>query len=68
MNKDVMSELKQSEKYDQKSGWWPAIVEQERFQFKIQYNLLTNLGMRNELVEIKARWINLEAKISQSVA
>ena len=65
MNKDVMNQLKQSEKYDQKSGWWPFIVSQQNRQHSIITKLGDNIGLAKKLKPLKAKYEVLKTKIAK---
>ena len=65
MNKDVMASLKSSEKYDQKSGWWPVIVSQQNRQYSIISNLGDNIGLAKKLKPLKAQYEVLKTKIAK---
>ena len=66
MNKDVINTLKNSEKYDKKSGWWPSLVAQQNRQYTILNKLGENLGLGKELSTLNAKYAGLASKISQS--
>ena len=66
MNKDVMKSLKNSEKYDKKSGWWPSIVKQQNLQHAIVYKIGKNVGLAEELKPLKAKYAVLKSKIAQA--
>jgi hypothetical protein len=65
VNQDVMNSLKKSEKYDQKSGWWPSIVAQQNRQHSIVTKLGDNIGLAKKLKPLKAKYEVLKTKISQ---
>jgi hypothetical protein len=65
MNKQVMAELARSEKYDQKSGWWPFIIDIQNDQHEILSALGDNLGLGEQLSELKAQYAVLASKVSQ---
>ena len=64
MNKQVMAELAQSEKNDPKSGWWPFVIEQQNRQHDILNDLGENLGLGEQLSELKAQYAVLASKVS----
>mgnify|MGYP006074024323 FL=1 len=64
MNKSVMAELSKSEKNDPKSGWWPFVVSQQNRQHAILDELGQNLGLGNQLSELKAQYAVLASKVS----
>jgi hypothetical protein len=64
MNKDVMAELSRSEKNDPKSGWWPFIVAQQNRQHDILDALGENLGLGQQLSELKAQYAVLASKVA----
>ena len=63
MNKEVMAELSKSEKNDPKSGWWPFVVEQQNRQHEILDALGENLGLGEQLSELKAQYAVLASKV-----
>ena len=64
MNKDVMAELSRSEKNDPKSGWWPFIIAQQNRQHDILNALGENLGLGQQLSELKAQYAVLASKVA----
>ena len=64
INKQVMAELARSEKYDQKSGWWPFIIDIQNTQHDILNALGENLGLGEQLSELKAQYAVLASKVS----
>jgi len=65
INQQVMAELSKSEKYDQKSGWWPFIIDIQNNQHEILIALGENLGLGEQLSELKAQYAVLASKVSQ---
>ena len=65
MNKNVMKSLKNSEKYDKKSGWWPAVVAQQNRQNNILTKLGNNIGLAKKLKPLKAAYEVLKTKIAK---
>ena len=64
MNKSVMAELSKSQKNDPKSGWWPFVISQQNRQHAILDELGQNLGLGNQLSELKAQYAVLASKVS----
>ena len=64
MNKQVMADLAKSEKNDPKSGWWPFVIEQQNRQHDILNDLGENLGLGEQLSELKAQYAVLASKVS----
>ena len=64
MNKQVMAELAKSDKNDPKSGWWPFIIEQQNRQHAILDALGENLGLGEQLSELKAQYAVLASKVA----
>ena len=64
MNKQVMADLAKSEKNDPKSGWWPFVIEQQNRQHEILNDLGENLGLGEQLSELKAQYAVLASKVS----
>jgi hypothetical protein len=64
MNKQVMAELSKSEKNDPKSGWWPFLIEQQNRQHAILDALGENLGLGEQLSELKAQYAVLASKVA----
>ncbi len=64
MNKDVMASLKKSEKNDPKSGWWPFVIAQQNRQHDILNSLSENLGLGEQLSELKAQYAVLASKVA----
>ena len=64
MNKNVMAELSRSEKNDPKSGWWPFVVAQQNRQHAILDALGENLGLGEQLNELKAQYAVLASKVA----
>nr|BDD44634.1 hypothetical protein 9 [bacterium] len=64
LNKQVMAELAKSEKNDTKSGWWPFIIEQQNRQHQILDALGENLGLGEQLSELKAQYAVLASKVA----
>ena len=64
MNKSVMAELSKSQKNDSKSGWWPFVISQQNRQHAILDELGQNLGLGNQLSELKAQYAVLASKVS----
>ena len=64
MNKSVMAELSKSQKNDPKSGWWPFVISQQNRQHTILDKLGQNLGLGNQLSELKAQYAVLASKVS----
>ena len=54
MNKKVLEELAKSKKNDPKSGYWPFVVEIQNRQHNILDALAENLGLGQQLSELKA--------------
>ena len=65
VNQDVMNSLKNSENYDQKSGWWPSIVAPQNRQHSIVTKLGDNIGLAKKLKPLKAKYEVLKTKIAQ---
>ena len=66
MKKDVEASFKQSGNYDQNAGWYPAMVEQQKLQFKVAIKILENLGLTDELKPLKANFAILQTEIEQN--
>ena len=64
MNKEVMAELAKSKKNDSKSGWWPFVVAQQNRQHAILNALGENLGLGEQLSELKAQYAVLASKVA----
>ena len=64
MNKEVMAELAKSKKNDPKSGWWPFVVAQQNRQHAILNALGENLGLGEQLNELKAQYAVLASKVA----
>ena len=64
MNKEVMAELAKSKKNDPKSGWWPFVVAQQNRQHAILNALGENLGLGEQLSELKAQYAVLASKVA----
>ena len=64
MNKQVMAELAKSDKNDPKSGWWPFIIEQQNRQHEILDFLGENIGLGQQLTELKSQYAVLASKVS----
>jgi hypothetical protein len=64
MNKQVMAELAKSKKNDAKSGWWPFVVAQQNRQHAILDALGENLGLGEQLSELKAQYAVLASKVA----
>jgi hypothetical protein len=64
MNKQVMADLAKSKKNDPKSGWWPFVIEQQNRQHDILNDLGDNLGLGEQLSELKAQYAVLASKVS----
>ena len=64
MNKKVLEELAKSEKNDPKSGYWPFVVEIQNRQHNILDALAENLGLGQQLSELKAQYAVLASKVS----
>ena len=64
MNKQVMAELAKSIKNDPKSGWWPFVIEQQNRQHAILDALGENLGLGEQLSELKAQYAVLASKVA----
>ncbi len=64
MNKQVMAELAKSKKNDPKSGWWPFVVAQQNRQHAIINALGENLGLGEQLSELKAQYAVLASKVA----
>ena len=64
MNKQVMAELAKSKKNDPKSGWWPYVVAQQNRQHAILDALGENLGLGEQLSELKAQYAVLASKVA----
>ena len=64
MNKEVMAELAKSKKNDAKSGWWPFVVAQQNRQHAILDALGENLGLGEQLSELKAQYAVLASKVA----
>jgi hypothetical protein len=64
MNKEVMAELAKSKKNDPKSGWWPFVVAQQNRQHAILNDLGDNLGLGEQLSELKAQYAVLASKVA----
>ena len=64
MNKKVLEELAKSEKNDPKSGYWPFVVEIQNRQHNILDALAENLGLEQQLSELKAQYAVLASKVS----
>ena len=64
MNKQVMAELAKSEKNDPKSGYWPFMIEQQNLQHEIISDLADNMGLGDQLSELKSQYVVLAGKVS----
>tara|TARA_B100001093_G_scaffold207241_1_gene199174 strand:+ start:2081 stop:3595 length:1515 start_codon:yes stop_codon:yes gene_type:complete len=64
MNKQVMAELANSKKNDPKSGWWPFVIAQQNRQHAILDALGENLGLGEQLSELKAQYAVLASKVA----
>ena len=64
MNQQVMAELSKSKKNDPKSGWWPFVIEQQNRQHAILDALGENLGLGEQLSELKAQYAVLASKVA----
>ena len=64
MNKQVIAELAKSKKNDRKSGWWPFVVAQQNRQHDILNALGENLGLGEQLSELKAQYAVLASKVA----
>ena len=64
MNKQVMAEMAKSKKNDPKSGWWPFVIEQQNRQHAILDALGENLGLGEQLSELKAQYAVLASKVA----
>ena len=64
MNKKVLQELAKSKKNDPKSGYWPFVVEIQNRQHNILDALAENLGLGQQLSELKAQYAVLASKVS----
>ena len=64
MNEQVMAELAKSKKNDPKSGWWPFVVAQQNRQHAILDALGENLGLGEQLSELKAQYAVLASKVA----
>ena len=51
--------------FDKKSGWWPAIVEQQNRQNSILTKLGNNIGLAKKLKPLKAAYEVLKTKIAK---
>ncbi len=63
MKKDLQRDLANSEKYDPKGGWWPFVNQQQDSQHQIIANLAENIGVGEQLSELKAQYRVLEGKV-----
>ena len=63
MKKDLEKDLANSEKYDPKGGWWPFVVEQQNRQHQVLSKLADNLGVGEQLSELKAQYAVLASKV-----
>src|SRR6056300_108984 len=63
MNQQVMAELAKSKKNDAKSGWWPFVIAQQNRQHAILDALGENLGLGEQLSELKAQYAVLASKV-----
>lgn len=64
LNKQVMAELEKSKKNSPKSGWWPFIIEQQNLQHDILDALGENIGLGQQLTELKSQYAVLASKVS----
>ena len=64
MNKEVMAELAKSKKNDPKSGWYPFVIAQQNRQHDILDALGENLGLGEQLSELKAQYAVLASKVA----
>ena len=63
MNKKVLEELAKSEKNDPKSGYWPFVIDIQRIQHTILSDLADNLGIAEQVSELKAQFAVLDSKV-----
>ena len=63
MEQKVKAELAKEGQY-RKSGWWPAVIEQQNRQHELLSLLGENLGIAKELKGLKAKYLVLKSKVS----
>ena len=63
MKKDLEKDLANSEKYDPKGGWWPFVNQQQDRQHQIIFMLADNIGIGEQVSELKAQYRVLEGKV-----
>jgi len=63
MKKDLEKDLANSEKYDPKGGWWPFVNQQQDRQHQIISMLADNIGIGEQVSELKAQYRVLEGKV-----
>ncbi len=66
VKKDWEAKLAKNSKYDQNAGWYPAMIKQQKAQYKISISILENLGLTDELQPLKANFAILETEIEQN--
>jgi len=64
IQKDIEKDLASSAKYDRKSGWWPQILELQNNQHTLLSLLGDNLGIAEQLSDLKAKYLVLKSKVS----
>ena len=65
MNKDLMKQFKENDKYNPKSGFWPAVVKLQNNQHNILSRLGKNIGLAKKLKPLKAKYEVLKTKIAK---
>jgi hypothetical protein len=65
MNKEYMKKFKENDKYNQKSGYWPAVVKLQNNQHNILTKLGKNIGLAKQLKPLKAKYEVLKAKTAK---
>ena len=63
MKKDLEKDLANSEKYDPKGGWWPFVNQQQDRQHQIISMLADNIGIGEQVSELKAQYRVLKGKV-----
>ena len=64
MKKDLEKDLVNSEKYDPKGGWWPFLNQQQDRQHQIISMLAYNIGIGEQVSELKGQYRVLEGKVN----
>lgn len=64
MNKQVLADLAKSEENDPKSGYWPFVIDLQNRQHDILNSLSNNLGLGEQLSELKAQYAVLASKVA----